>query len=247
MRHPSTTPANQPYPLRVYAGPNSPPSRWLWLVKWVLIVPHVLVLIPLWIGFFLLSLVALVAIVVTGRYPRSIFDFNVGVLRWNWRVTYYAYGVLGTDRYPPFTLADSDYPAGLDVEYPVRLHRGLALVKWLLAVPHLLILGLLFGGGGWLSWQAGNEAWLWGGGGVAGLLVLVSAVMLGVTGEYPKPLYSVILGMNRWALRVAAYTALMTDRYPPFRLDLGGEEPAGPDGEPTVSATPTMGLSLIHI
>jgi hypothetical protein len=217
------------------------------LIKWLLIVPHVLVLIPLWIGFFLLSLAALVAIVVTGRYPRWIFDYNVGVLRWNWRVTYYAYGVLGTDRYPPFTLAEvPDYPAGLDVTYPARLHRGLALVKWLLAVPHLLILGLLFGGGGWLSSQAGTEAWLWGGGGVVGVLVLVSAILLAVTGEYPRPLFNVILGMNRWALRVAAYTALMTDRYPPFRLDPGGDDPAGPpdptvpDGDSTVRATPAM-------
>jgi hypothetical protein len=244
---PPTAAENQPYPIRIYAGPNGPPSRLLWLVKWLLIVPHVLVLIPLWIGFFLLSLVALVAIVITGRYPRWIFDFNVGVLRWNWRVSYYAYGVLGTDRYPPFTLADvPDYPAGLDVEYPVRLHRGLALVKWLLAIPHLLILAILFGGGGWLSWQSGSEAWAWGGGGLVGLLVLISAVMLAFTGEYPRPLFSVILGFNRWALRVAAYTALMTDRYPPFRLDLGGDDPAGPvdpttpDSEPTARSAPAM-------
>src|SRR5947208_2343282 len=111
------------YPVRVHAGRNGPLSRWLWLVKWLLILPHVLLLIPLWIGFLLLSLVALVAIVVTGRYPRSIFDFNVGVLRWTWRVSYYAYNVLGTDRYPPFTLAEvPGYPAGLDVEYPERRH-----------------------------------------------------------------------------------------------------------------------------
>jgi hypothetical protein len=233
------------HPIRVYAGPNGPPSRLLWLVKWLLLVPHVLVLIPLWIGFLLLSLVALVAIVVTGRYPRWIFDYNVGVMRWGWRVTYYGYGVLGTDRYPPFTLADvPDYPARLEIEYPERLHRGLALVKWLLAVPHLVILGILFGGGGWLSSQAGNEAWLWGGGGVVGVLVLVSAILLTITGEQPRSLQGVILGFNRWALRVAAYVALMTDRYPPFRLDPGGDEPTDPiltpNPEPTAWPAPTM-------
>jgi hypothetical protein len=74
------------YPVRAHAGWDGPLSRRLWLVKWLLILPHVLVLIPLWIGFLLLSLVALVAIVVTGRYPRSLFAFNVGVLRWTWRV-----------------------------------------------------------------------------------------------------------------------------------------------------------------
>ncbi|MGB3440906.1 MAG: DUF4389 domain-containing protein [Actinophytocola sp.] len=242
--NPLATPEGRPYPLRVHARPNGPPSRLLWLVKWLLIVPHVLVLIALWIAFAVLSFVALVAIVITGRYPRRIFDFNVGVLRWNWRVSYYSYGVLGTDRYPPFTLAEvPDYPAGLDIDYPPRLHRGLALVKWLLAIPHLLILAILFGGGGWLTWQAGSEAWTWGGGGLVGLLVLISAITLAFTGKYPGPLFAIIVGMNRWALRVTAYTALMTDRYPPFRLDLGGDdpgEPTGPTGEPTVRSAPAM-------
>jgi len=244
--NPLATPEERPYPIRVHARPNGPPSRLLWLVKWLLIVPHVLVLIPLWIAFVLLTFAALVTIVVTGRYPRWIFDFNVGVMRWSWRVSYYAYGVLGTDRYPPFTLAEvPDYPAGLDIEYPARLHRGLALVKWLLAIPHLLILAILFGGGGWLSPQAGAEAWVWAGGGLVGLLVLIAAIMLTFSGDYPRPLFAIILGMNRWSLRVAAYTALMTDRYPPFRLDLGGDDPGGPtdpvpDEEPTVRSSPAM-------
>ncbi|MFB4280235.1 DUF4389 domain-containing protein [Nonomuraea sp. MTCD27] len=206
-------------------------------MKWLLILPHALVLVPLWIAFLLLSLVALVAIVATGRYPRPIFDFNVGVLRWSWRVGYYAYSALATDRYPPFTLAEvPGYPAGLTVDYPARLHRGLVLVKWLLAIPHLLIVGVLFGGGGWLTWQAGDQAWLWGGGGVTGLLVLVAAILLAVTGTYPRPLFDLILGLNRWALRVGGYTSLMTDRYPPFRLDLGGDDPGTSPSEPTTSS-----------
>jgi hypothetical protein len=236
------TPEDRPYPIRVHAGPDGPLSRWLWLVKWLLIVPHALILIPLWICLWLLGLVALVAIVITGRYPRWIFDFNVGVLRWTWRVGYYSYGALGTDRYPPFTLAEvPDYPAGLDVEYPARLHRGLVLVKWLLAVPHVLILGIMFGGGASLSSRDGGEAWAWGGGGVVGGLVLIVGILLAVTGEYPRPLFDVILGMNRWALRVAGYAALMTDRYPPFRLDFGGDDPGGPaapSGEPAVASDP---------
>ena len=105
-------PANSSYPVHVGARIDDEPSRLLWLVKWLLIVPHLLVLIVLWAAFWVLGLFTLFAVVITAHYPRAIFDFNVAVLRWNWRVVYYAYGVLGTDRYPPFSLGEEpDYPA----------------------------------------------------------------------------------------------------------------------------------------
>ncbi|HET8970335.1 MAG TPA: DUF4389 domain-containing protein, partial [Candidatus Nanopelagicales bacterium] len=217
-----SVPSSPAYPVFVAGRLDPGLSRWLWLVKWVLVIPHVLVLIVLWIGFVVLSLVAMVAIVVTGRYPRALFDYNVGVLRWSWRVCYYAYGALGTDQYPPFTLADrDDYPARLQVDYPEHLSRGLALVKWwLLAIPHYLVVGIFVGGGAW-ALDADN------GGGVSlvGVLVIIAAVALLFTGTYPRPVFDLVLGLNRWCLRVAAYAGLMTDRYPPFRLDQGGDDP----------------------
>jgi hypothetical protein len=219
--------AAQAYPVRVDASLDAPLSRWLWLVKWVLVIPHYVVLAFLWVAFVMLSAAAIVAIVVTGRYPRAIFEFNVGVLRWTWRVQYYAIGAFGTDRYPPFTLADDpSYPAHLEIEYPERLSRGLALVKWwLLAIPQYIIIGLFTGSGMWFAWQYGEQQHSWAGLGLIGILTVVAAVALLVTGRYPEQIYDFVLGLNRWVLRVAGYAGLMTDKYPPFRLDMGGHDP----------------------
>ncbi|MCV2487890.1 DUF4389 domain-containing protein [Geodermatophilus sp. YIM 151500] len=237
------TRAREPYPVRVDAHLDAGLSRGLWLVKWLLLIPHFVVLAFLWLAFTVLGVVAFFAILVTARYPRALFDFNVGVLRWSWRVHYYGYGALGTDRYPPFTLADvPDYPAGLDVAYPERLSRGLVLVKWwLLTIPHYLVLAVFVGGGVWLSTgPAAEQGWDsgWAAGGLVGLLVLIAAVVLLFTGRYPQPLYDFVMGMDRWVLRVAAYAGLMTDRYPPFRLDMGGADPGSVPGGPAPTVPP---------
>ena len=97
----TTTPS--PYPLRLEGELDPRLSRWRWLLKWLLVIPHVIVLVFLWIAFMVLGLVALVAILFTGRYPRGIFDFVEGVIRWHNRVVGYAF-ILITDRYPPFRL-----------------------------------------------------------------------------------------------------------------------------------------------
>jgi hypothetical protein len=221
-------------PVRLTGHLDPGVSRWMWLVKWILAIPHYLVLAVLWVAVVVLSIVAWVAILVTGRYPRGIFDFTVGVMRWSWRVGFYSYSALGTDRYPPFTLGPADYPATFDVDYPEHLSRGLALVKtWLLAIPHYIVIAI-FGGGLWWSgawfgsdWDPG---WSWGGwgGGLIGILVLIAAVVLLFTGRYPRGIFDIVIGLNRWIYRVIAYAALLRDEYPPFRLDTGPEEPRAP-------------------
>ncbi len=189
-----------PYPVTVEGVLDPGLSRWLWLFKLILIIPHIFVLAFLWVALVIVTAVAFFGILFTGRYPRGIFDFNVGVLRWTWRVSYYSFGALGSDRYPPFSLKPADYPATLEVEYPEQLSRGLVLVKWwLLAIPHYLILSVVQDG-------------------LNGLLVFFAAVGLLFTGRYPKDIFELVIGINRWTLRVMAYALFMRDEYPPFRL-----------------------------
>ena len=247
------------YPVRLEGQLDPQLSRWLWLVKWLLAIPHYVVLFFLWIAFVVLTIVAFFAILFTGRYPRGIFDFNVGVLRWTWRVSFYSYGALGTDRYPPFTLDEApDYPATLHVAYPERLSRGLVLVKWwLLAIPHYILLGIFLGGAGSAAGRAEDwDGWHWWySGGLIWALVLFAGVALLFMATYPGGLFAFVLGLDRWVARVVAYASLMTDAYPPFRLDQGGNDPAGsmavarealaapeafaPPGEPTPGAQTT--------
>ena len=230
------------YPVRLEGDPDLQLSRWLWLVKWLLAIPHYIVLALLWLTLLVLTVVAFFAILVTGRYPRGIFDFNVGVLRWTWRVAYYSYGALGTDRYPPFTLDDvPDYPARLDIPYPERLSRGLVLVKWwLLAIPHYIVVGILLGGGSYVASRVDDWVWTFGfETGLIGVLVLFAAIALLFIGTYPRGIFDLVLGLDRWVARVAAYVLLMRDEYPPFRLDQGGADASVVVYDPAATAAPT--------
>jgi hypothetical protein len=204
------------------------PSRGLWLVKWLLAIPHYIVLFFLLFALSVTTIISGFAILFTGRYPRSLFDFAVGVLRWAWRVAFYSYSALGTDEYPPFTLQRTGYPADFDVAYPERLSQGLVLVKWwLLAIPHYIIVGAITGST-WTVWSGGTDAGESTRGASAsllGALVIISAFILLFTGVYPRAMFDFIMGLNRWVWRVVGYSTLLTDVYPPFRLDPGEAEP----------------------
>ena len=189
----------QAYPLVLRADLSPELNRWLWLIKWILAIPHFIVLIVLSIVSFVLSIIAFFAILFVARYPRGLFNFNVGVMRWWWRVSFYA-GVLGTDRYPPFSLAsDDDYPADVHVEYPERLSRLKVIFKWwLLAIPHYIIVKFF--------------------GGIQFSLSIFAGIVLLFAGRYPADMFGANMALNHWMWRVSGYVGLLYDDYPPFRL-----------------------------
>jgi hypothetical protein len=188
------------YPVNLKGEMAAMPSRWQWIFKWLLAIPHYIVLFFLGIAFCVIWVIAFFTILFTGKFPKSLFDFNAGVLRWSWRVGFYSYSALGTDKYPPFSLdPDPNYPADLAIPYPEKLSNGLVLVKWwLLAIPHWIIISIFQD--------------------LIPILVFVAGICMLFGGTYPKDLFKLIIGLNRWSYRVMAYVSLMTDEYPPFRL-----------------------------
>ncbi len=147
-----------------------------------------------------MGLVAFVVILIKGTYPRSLFDIVVGYYRWEARLN--AYIGFMTDKYPPFSPDEvPDNPVRLHVEYPERLSKGHALLKfflgWIYAgIPHGLIL-LLYA---LLLWLLGIVVWF--------------AILF--TGRYPRGIFNLAVGYTRWSTRVSAYMGLMRDEYPPF-------------------------------
>lgn len=187
--------ADGPYPVRFEARRQDEYHRFLPLVKWLLALPHYVVLFFVGIGAFVAIVASWFAVLITGRYPRGLFDFVVGTYRWGMRVTAYVY--LLTDDYPPFSLAeDPDYPVEVEVGYPEHVDRWRPLVAWLLALPYLLVAGVL--------------AYL------AGIVALIGVFVILFTRELPQGMFNLIVNPLRWQLRGNVYATWMATRYPPF-------------------------------
>ena len=231
------------YPLQLEGELAPPLSRWLWLVKWLLVIPHVIVLAFLWIAFIVMWLAALVAILFTGRYPRPLFDFNLGVLRWTWRVGFYSYSA-HRDRPLPAVHARGRpglprASAGRVPAVAVAGPRAREVVAArAAAVPdrrrvRRRCLGRLerdqrprdLDLRRWPHRPAG----------------VIAGIVLLFTGRYPRAIFDFVMGMNRWVYRVAAYAALMTDIYPPFRLDMGAASRRRRRSRPTPPAEARSG------
>lgn len=170
-------------------------KRWLLFVKWLLIIPHLFVLAVLGIGLYVVTFVAWWAILITGHYPRGMWDFAMMVVRWQARINAYMY--LQRDDYPPF--GDADYPIRFEMAYPERQSRLLIFVRWLLIIPHWIVLSILA--------IAMYVVWF-----------IVWWVIL-ITGRYPRGMFGFMTGVSRWAYRVLVYLLLLTDAYPPFSME----------------------------
>jgi hypothetical protein len=190
------------------AGPPSPPhaarleisypselNRWLPVVKWLLAIPHFIVLSFVALAAFFVAVYAFFAVLFTGRWPRGAFDFVVGTFRWAYRVAAYVH--LMVDAYPPFSMADDpDYPVRLDVEYPERIDNWRPLVQWLLALPYLFVAAVLY----WLT----------------GLMTIIAFFTILFTKRIPREIFELMIPGLRWNLRGNAYAYFLTSRYPPF-------------------------------
>ena len=184
------------YPVRLDIQYAESLSR-LTFLKWILAVPHYLIIYALNIVFNIISLIAFFAILFTGAYPRSLFDFAVNTVRW--RMNLVAYVLLIRDEYPPFSFEPGLYPVTFEVDYPTSLQRFAPLYKWILALPHFIIVAVL--------------------GIIAFVLVFVAGFSVLFTGKYPEGIYKFVVGVQRWSNRAMLYALFMTDEYPPFSLD----------------------------
>ena len=193
-----------PYPLELSLDAPERIARWRPLVHWLLVIPHLVVLYLLTIVQRIVLIISFFAILFTGAMPPSLFDFNAMVLRYHWRVA--SYSMFMRSSYPEFDFnmvaaesveLDAD-PAMLAVQPSERLSRGLIFVKWLLAIPHYIVLFFLFI--------------------AVFVLMIVGFFAVLITGSWPVGMRDFIIGVTRWSAHVNMYILLMTDKYPPFSL-----------------------------
>jgi len=190
-----------PYPARLDFAHADEVSRWRPLVNWLLAVPQFVVLYLLGLVERALAILSFFFVLFTKKIPDPIFDFRVMTYRYQWRVITFAFFM--RDEYPPFTFDIGPADAGVDaatvsIDRPGEMNRWLPLVKWILAIPHFIVLAFLS--------VAVVVVWI-----VAFFAVLFS-------GRYPRGMRDFVVGVSRWWLRVNAYTLFMTDDYPPFSL-----------------------------
>jgi len=195
-------PAGAGFPLQLELDAPVAIARWRPIVQWFLAIPHFVVLYVLAIVQRVVFIISFFAILFTGKMPDGLFGFNAMVLRYQWRVGSYA--MFMREDYPEFAFPTegpdpATEPARLSVEPAAKLSRGLIFIKWLLAIPHYIVLFVLY---------------------IAVYVVVIIAFFVVIfTGDWPSGMRDFVVGVMRWSSRVSAYILLMTDQYPPFSLD----------------------------
>ena len=190
------SPAASPFPVQFDVQYPESLSR-LTFVKWILAIPHLIILYALNAVFEVISLIAFFAILFTGAYPEGLFKFNLGIMRWQANAT--AYMFLMRDEYPPFSFDAGLYPVKLEIATPTNLQRWAPLYKWILAIPHFIILYFLFI--------------------AAFVAVIYAGIMVLISGKYPEGAFKFVVSVQRWSLKATTYAFFMHDEYPPFSLD----------------------------
>jgi hypothetical protein len=207
----TTAEATADYPIRLEVRRDATQSRLTnfplgigMIIRSILLIPHFIILYFLQIVANIVYFIACFAILFSGRYPRGLFNFYVGYMRWNANMT--GYLVSAYDKYPPFSMdAQSDYPVTLEVDYPENLNRILNfplfigyIIKVILLIPHIIVLAFLA---------------------LAAMIVLfIAQFAILFTGSFPAGMHGFMVGVGRWSTRVTAYTVALTDKYPPFSL-----------------------------
>ena len=169
-------------------------SRLLIFFKWLLVIPHLIIVSVLGSLQYVITIIAFFAILFTKKYPEGLFNIAVGVMRWNANAN--AYMLLMRDEYPPFSWEPGEYPVTLEIDYPDELSRWAPLYKWLLIIPNMIVFIIVAL--------------------VAYFLLFIAWFAILFTGKFPRGLFDFIAGMMRWGLRLNAYIYLMRDEYPPF-------------------------------
>jgi hypothetical protein len=161
--------------------------------------PHFIVLYFLMLVSGIFNFITFWAILFTGKFPKSMFEYQLNLMRWQLRVNARMNNL--SDGYPGFGLNKEDAAVVLDIEYPETSKRGLALARVFFGVlyvylPHAICLIFLA---------------------IAAMFVnFVAFWIVLFTGKYPEGMHSFMVGVSRWSLRVGAYMSYMTDTYPPF-------------------------------
>ncbi|HET7738443.1 MAG TPA: DUF4389 domain-containing protein [Tepidiformaceae bacterium] len=189
------------YPVTVDVDGPQPQNRLSVLLRLLYVLPHLIALYFVGFAAALGWFISWFAILVTGTYPPRILRLTHGFIRWSARAN--AYALLLTDKYPPFALSD-------EISYPVRVTmaeqatgRNRLTTFWpiriIMAIPHLLIVGLL--------------------GNAVAVVVLIAWFAALFTGSVPPGLHNFVAGYLRWSTRANAYVYNVTDEYPPFGLN----------------------------